>query len=281
MRLSSVTMISRVLFFIPLLLTACGGGTVGSTSSGTLSGVAAVGTPINGGTINVICAAGSALTTTTDSSGNWQTTLAGQTLPCAVEVSVGKIGSVPNSTTYHSIATSTGTVNVTPLTELLVANLTQSDPAAWYAGLSSSAKPLAVVNQSQVNAALSFLSGALPGLPIRDYNPITTSFTPVSGNVSDDMLTALKTALANNSSTLTVLLSVVSNPNFTAPTGLNSALTSAYANTASGSSSVSATANTTSQTLTVGTTMSGFTPLLPAGGTQPTRLAIQALCLRV
>jgi hypothetical protein len=50
----------------------CGGGSSsesGSTTTGTLSGVTAVGTPIVGGNINVICESGSPLSTTTSSTG--------------------------------------------------------------------------------------------------------------------------------------------------------------------------------------------------------------------
>ena len=121
-----------------IILVACGGGSGSSTpSSSTLSGVAAVGTPIANGTINIRCASGSALNTTTSSSGGWQVTLSGQTLPCAVEVSGGTINGVANTMTYHSIATAIGTVNVTPLTDLMVANLAgTATPTTWFTGLS-------------------------------------------------------------------------------------------------------------------------------------------------
>src|ERR1039457_4973395 len=87
-----------------LVLTSCGKGGGGGSGSPTLGGVAAEGAPIANGTINVICAAGSALTpTTTNSSGAWQVTLPGQTLPCAVKVSGGTINSLANATDYTSI----------------------------------------------------------------------------------------------------------------------------------------------------------------------------------
>ena len=235
----------------------CGGGGGSSssgsspTSTGTLGGVAAVGTPIIGGTINVICAAGSALaSTTTGNTGTWQVTLYGQTLPCAVQVNGGTISGVTNTTPYHSIATTVGTVNVSPLTDLMVANLTGSaTPSTWFAGLISTPAPLTAITQTQVNTALTNLSAALPALtPLSTNNPITTAFMPNSGNPSDDMLTALENAMSSNGSTQTSLLSSASTPTIIAPAGFGAALTTAFTGTTSGSSG------------TGGTTSGGGTP---------------------
>ena len=223
-----------------LVLSSCGGGGGSTTpATGTLGGVAAVGTPIVGGTIKVICAAGSALTATTSSTGTWQLTLSGQTLPCAVELSGGTINSVANTTSYYSIALTTGTVNVTPLTDLMMANLLKTaNLSTWFAGLSTNPAPLASITQAQVNTALANLSAALPALtPLATTNPITTTFTPTSGNTSDDMLTALAVAIASNTAGVTYasLLSDASAPSFTAPAaGFSTALANAYASTASG-----------------------------------------------
>ncbi|BCO27289.1 hypothetical protein MIZ03_2177 [Rhodoferax lithotrophicus] len=63
------------------------------------------------------------------------------------------------------------------------------------------------ITQTQVNTALGYLSTALPALTsLSVTNPITTAFTPTSGNVSDDMLTAL----ASTGVAYTSLLSKVS-----------------------------------------------------------------------
>ncbi len=228
------------------LLSGCGGGG-GSSSPATststpatrnLGGVAAVGSPIVAGTINVSCASGSALaSTTTSSMGAWQVTLAGQTLPCAVQVTGGTISGVANTTPYQSIAITPGTVNVTPLTDLMVANLAgTATPSVWFAGLSANPAPLTAINQASVTGALAKMSAALPALTsLNTINPIITAFTPTSGNVSDDMLTALKTAMTNTGVTYTSLLSNASVPAFTAPvTGFGTALATAYAGTTSG-----------------------------------------------
>ena len=221
-----------------ITLVACGGGSGSSTpSSSTLSGVAAVGTPIANGTINIRCATGSALNTTTNSSGGWQVTLSSQTLPCAVEVSGGTINGVANTMTYHSIATAIGNVNVTPLTDLMVANLAgTATPTTWFAGLGATSTPLTVITQTQVDATLAKLRTALGGLQsLSTVNPITTSFTPTSGNVSDDMLTALDLATSSSGVTYATLLGNASAPSFTPPAAsFNTALTQSYASLARG-----------------------------------------------
>jgi len=240
--------IGRIIaLFVVVSLTSCGGSGGGGDSSGgttppvssiTLSGVAAVGTPIVNGNVRVICTTGGTNTpTTTNNSGAWSITLTGQSTPCAVEVSGGTINGVTNTTPYHSIAINAGTVNVTPLTDLIVANLVSAaTPSAWFANLSASAAPLAAITQNKVTTAFFNLSTALSGLTaLSNFNPMTTSFSPTSGNVSDDMLTALANAMASNSTTYNTLLSNASSSTFTAPTGFNAALAIAYAGTTSGS----------------------------------------------
>ncbi|MDH4283984.1 MAG: hypothetical protein OEV35_01565 [Gallionellaceae bacterium] len=192
-----------------LLLAGCGGGGGGggggiASVSSALGGTAAIGAPIAGGTIHVKCATGSMLTTTTGSMGDWQVTLSGQTLPCAVQVNA-------NGTFYHSIATALGTVNVTPLTDLVVANMAgTATPSTWFSGLDSA--KLTAITASNVDGALTQVRSALAFAPLNTINPLTTAFTPIPGDNSDNILSALKatgvahtTLLGGASSNLTVL----------------------------------------------------------------------------
>jgi beta-glucanase (GH16 family) len=225
-----------------LLIYGCGGGgggSAGNTSSTTqvtlptnmLTGTAAVGAPIVGGTVSVICSSGSSLgSVVTSSIGGWSVPLNGQTFPCAVKVSGGSINGIANTTPYTSIAIGAGTVNVTPLTDLVVSNLINvSSTNAWFSGLTSSLVPLASINSSQVNTALSNLRTYLSGLtPLSATNPITTSFTPIPGNTIDDMLTALKAAMTSSNVSYVSLLNNFAN-HLAPPSGFNSNLVIAYA----------------------------------------------------
>ena len=170
--------------FIGAVLASCGGGAdVAQTSApNTLSGVAAVGYPIVGGTVSVVCAAGVVPTiNNTSATGAWQVSAVGLTLPCAVRVSGGTINGVTSTAMYHSLANSIGTVNITPLTDLIVANFAQrSDLDVWFAGLNPAVVVQAQITPASVDAALANLRTALTELtPLGTINPITTAFIGV------------------------------------------------------------------------------------------------------
>lgn len=222
------------------LLSGCGedGSSTPAASTLSLSGTAAVGYPIVNGTVQIKCVSGSTITTTTDNNGAYTATLSGQTLPCAVEVSGGTSNGIANTTKYHSIATATGTVNVTPLTDLMVANLVAGDPSAWFTALTGAT--LTPITTTTVNTALTNLRAALTGLPpLATINPITTNFTAISGNVSDDMLAALGTATATPGSYAALLGAAGIPGTFTASAAIiNGLLPAAYAGMASGTCGV-------------------------------------------
>lgn len=214
-----------------------------------LSGVGAVGTPILNANVSVVCASGTPLSTTTSSTGGvWQVTLTGQTLPCAVELGNGTINSVTNTTLYHSIAVTSGTTNITPFTDLLVANIAgTSSPATWFSGLTKSQGTLASISQTQVSSALSSLSLTLNGLPLSSNNPITTPFMPTTGNTNDDMLTAMSNAInATSGFSYAKMLSVMATATATTttvPSSFATNLSSAYSSISKGSFSISGTAS--------------------------------------
>jgi len=252
-----------------ITLAACGGGGGGGSSPAdiTLSGIAATGHPIVNGTIQIICAGGSTLNTTTNSTGAWQVTISGQTLPCAVEISGGTINGVPNFIPYHSIATRFGNVNITPLTDLMLANLARTTtPNVWFAGLVPTS--LTPITSNAVTTALSNQCAALSGLSLLcATNPVTTVFTPTNDNIMDYMLLALKVAMINSGTTYASLLSDASAATYNAPAAnFETALTNAYIAT---TAAISASAISTAQSLTVGMAMTAFSPIIPIGGTPP------------
>jgi hypothetical protein len=228
------------------LLSACGGS---SSTAPTISGVAAVGVPIVNGLVKVSCAGGSAMTATTSSTGAWTVTTSGQTLPCAVQVSAGTVGGVVNTTPYHSIAISFGTVNITPLTDLAVAQMVGVAPQAWFAG-----PTFTEVNTTALGAALNTVSTSL-GLSstLGTVNPFTTAFLAQNGDKIDDILEAIKTTLSNQSKTYADLLAAAQAGNYTAFSGFGTGFSTVYVNlTGNGGSGAGG-----SGTLTIVTTISG------------------------
>jgi hypothetical protein len=201
-----------------------------------LGGVAAVGSPIADATVLLKFAGGSALTATTGNDGAWQVSLTEQTLPCAIEVSGGTINNQTNTTRYHSLATGMDTVNVTPLTDLMVANLAGQDPGIWFAGLTGKVLT-ATVTQASVNTALGNLRTALSGLvPLGTLDPIATTFTATPGDTGDDMLTALASARTLSGISYEELLNFATGASFaTSVAPLNAELAAAYADAPAGS----------------------------------------------
>lgn len=217
-------------------LVGCGGG--GASGGGTtptitaLSGTAAVGFAVVNGTVNIKCANSTAIApSTTSAAGAIQVNLVGQTLPCALQVSGGTINGVANTNNYHSIASSAGNVNVTPLTDLLVANLAgTATPTTWFAGLTTA--QLAAITAGQITTAATNVKTAL-GLTtqLAGIDLITTAFTPTRNNVMDNTLEALQAAITNNVTPYAILLTGAganAHAGFTTPAGFNAALTAAY-----------------------------------------------------
>lgn len=225
--------LSLVAALVVSVLAGCGGGTT-TASGSSLGGTAAVGSPIVGGTIALVCAGGSApATVTTGTVGDWSVTLTGQTLPCVVQVSGGTIDGVTNTTSYHSVANTAGTVNVTPITDLVVSNLAGSGtPATWFAGLNAAA--VSPLTPTAVTAALTQVKTALGLTALTAINPLTVTFNPTSGNAMDDVLTALQGAITSNGTTLAALRTAASGSTFTPPVGFTTAINTAHGTTSSG-----------------------------------------------
>ncbi len=177
-------------------LVACGGGGGGGSSN--LSGVAAVGAPIVGGTVTANCSDGETYTTqnSTNSSGVWRiSNVPSSAPPCALRLSGGSVGSGgPDAPDLYSYAESTsGDVNITPLTDLIVA-LAAGDPAAWFASFDADAEALGVDEATDtLFEALADAGYDMSKIP--DFDPLTASFKAAAGDPYDDLLEALRDAV--------------------------------------------------------------------------------------
>jgi hypothetical protein len=189
---------------LSLVLAACG------SSDDTLSGTAATGAPIVGGTVDVKCKTGAALSATTSDAGAWSVTLAGQTLPCKVRVRGGTANSQANTTDYHSVATAPGTLNITPLTDLAVAQLAREAPSAWFGKVA--AADFTTIDAMKVAAAV---TAVVDALGVKDFlgtdNPLTTAFVAKVNATDkiDQALEALKQA-GSHAAVLEAAMSAVS-----------------------------------------------------------------------
>jgi hypothetical protein len=185
---------------VAALMAACGGGDdLGPATTGVLSGTAATGAPITGGRVDVACASGSPLSATTSATGTYEVALQGQALPCKLKVSGGSLAS---GVAYHSVALQAGTVNLTPLTDLVVARMAGGAPSAWFSAIA--AADFQKLTADAVNTALGAITTGL-GLatPLGGKNPMTAGFEAKTTDPLDKVLEAIKAAAPSHATLLT------------------------------------------------------------------------------
>jgi hypothetical protein len=194
-----------------LLLAACSNNhddaasaPVAPAAQTTLSGVAATGAAIAGASVQLHCVDGSSPSATSAGDGKWTLAIPTSALPCAAKVSGGSVAGVANTSSFYSlapIASGTATTNLTPLTDLALADAVNSAAGlaldAWFDG-SSIATQLPQV-ASAINAAIADLRSALNSagytLP-ESFDPFVASIVAgAEGDVYDQLLEAYKQAL--------------------------------------------------------------------------------------
>lgn len=199
------------------LLSACGGGGSGTstpplptTGTVTLTGVAARGAALAGASISAKCATGTG-TATAGADGAYTLTLTDAALPCVLSAS-------GDGLVLHSVATGSGagaaTANITPLTELLVAQLSGVAPASFAASASPAA--LAAIDSAAVATAQTAVVATLTRAGVDTTalgNLVTGTLVAASagsaGNGYDQVLDALASALTSAGSTLAELTTTV------------------------------------------------------------------------
>ena len=204
---------SRVMWasFLAAGLAACGGGGGGNDSTTVaptptplaLSGTAANGAAIAGATVEAKCASGSA-TATTDSGGVFSLSLATGALPCALKVPTGD-----GAFLYSAIGGSGAgsfTVNVSPLTQLIVARAIGVSPDTLFNEFATRVASITSASLSDALAAVKTTLAAA-GIDLANINPI--SDTLVVGNAHGLKIEALITTLTDSSTSLAQLTETV------------------------------------------------------------------------
>ena len=206
-------------------LTGCGGGSSDNaappaSTALALSGTATDGSanPIASRAVDAKCSTGSGATTT-NGSGSFTLSIDGAKLPCVARVTKAD-GSV-----LHTVATGSGTsviANITPATQLIVANLAGTDPATYYdTGFVATPPTAAAVTASQGAVVATLKSGGIDFTPAGDL--IGAAPTPAYTTA----LASLSSTLAAVGTTLPVLTATIAATSITTATG--SATTSGVA----------------------------------------------------
>lgn len=193
------------------LLAGCGGGDSPAPASSTISGTAATGAAISGGTVTLKCTAGTASTVTTDVNGNFSVSPSGITFPCVGRVDYKDSSGI--SQKLHTFISKSGVANITPISELIVASLTGTSPANAFDNFDTAVKPKNFT-ATQVTAAVvavkAYLKGQglavddIPSDPLGTAMVATSSGTP--GDKFDKVLDALGVLLTKNKQKLSDLV---------------------------------------------------------------------------
>jgi hypothetical protein len=195
------------LVLLALLASACGGGGSSSVSSSqtsaVITGVAATGAAIAGGTVTAKCASGTATGITT-TNGSFTLTLAGgQVPPCLLQVT--SVGSP--SVTLYSFADGAGNYNINPLTDMAVAKSLSGSPDVAFTTFSASS---GATISSGLAAAKTYVNASLTtaGLNTPSVDLFTGAFAV--GDPNDRLLDTLAAALRSKGKSLADLRTVAS-----------------------------------------------------------------------
>lgn len=163
-----------------------------------LTGTAATGAAIANATIVVRCASGDDITTTTDAAGVYTVTVddmseAGAAVPCGLQITL------PDLSTLYSLASATGTANITPLTNLAVAAAVNAatgvSPDAWFTAPSLTLPTAQQIADAQDAVETALLSAT--GESAVPFDIFTTSFDAGTTDAYDVWLDELNAALAD------------------------------------------------------------------------------------
>lgn len=208
-----------------MVLVACGGG--GSDSGAgvaesampavRISGVVARGAALVEAKVTARCAAGPVTRAISGSSGAYTLEVGEGALPCVLEAV-----SADGTWTLHSVATPVAnaatpavTAHITPLTELLVAQLAATSPSSFMAKatartLGATITPANVANaQAMVGRVLKLM--AVNPAPITDAlaQPLVAASAVQRGNAHDKVLDALAAAMVGAGATMADLVGLV------------------------------------------------------------------------
>lgn len=194
-----------------LTIYGCGGG--GSSGGAlTISGTAATGAAIANGTVSVKCATGTG-TATTNSDGTYTVTISGGTAPCLLKATATDAKGVTTDL-YSAVEAGQTTANITPLTQLVIANALGSDPATVFAaGLSNS--NVSNLSSTSLSTAVGKVQTVLTsyGVDLTGVDPLKATLIAATenaaGNALDQKIDGLMVALKSAGVTLATVTNVV------------------------------------------------------------------------
>lgn len=194
-----------------LAIAGCGGSNGGAAQdpvpapTDKVSGLAAVGAPVTGAQVVLRCANGVTGQTTTDDEGRWNLELSNPQYPCLATLS--NATSHPGLT-LRSIAQTVGYVNITPLTELVLARAAKQASSSLDDISGAALLELASSLETALAEVVTIL--VAQGFPASDLAVFTGQFEATKGDRYDDLLEQIAISLADDGKTLDDLIEVIS-----------------------------------------------------------------------
>ena len=205
-------LVHSLLLLASAALAACGGNgdyveLTPPVPNATVSGVAATGAPISGGSVALRCRAGLVASAVSAADGRWSTSVPSPSLPCAVRISGGTVDGVANPSVFYSLARAgsgtASTANLTPIGDLALAaavnSATGSALETWFASATDAQRQQVVDGLAAAIGALrTALIDAGYTLPAGEgFDPLIAAITAGSAeDLYDQLLEAYKQALA-------------------------------------------------------------------------------------
>ena len=185
------------------VLAACGGGDSAPVATSSVSGTAATGAAIASGTVTLKCVSGTTSAATTGTDGSFTVDVTSVTLPCVARVEYKNTAGA--TAQIYSVITAAGTANITPLTDLLLAKLSNSSAASAFDSFTATIGR--ALTAAQIKTAADAVKAYLVTLGVDAANfpadPVTTKFIAkygsTEGDAIDKLLDALKTKLGSKS----------------------------------------------------------------------------------
>ena len=287
MRLKSGKLVLTLVSATALLLTGCGGGGGGgstaasSTNSGatTLPGTGAIGAPISGQVYAIDAYGKVSPAATTSALGAFTVDVGGMTAPFILRIT-GLAGG--KQVVLNSVATAAGqTVNITPLTDLIVSIAAGQPAGSTLAALCTPVFPATVApvgclsalaaaaNTTKLNAAVTAVTAMIAPLNTAGTNPLTGAFL-ADGTGMDAVLDQILVSPAEAQSAMATVTLIATNTTLgTASLPATAAGTGAAAPTATAPSGAAAQQSTNAATVLpeIRTCLAALSVLYPVSGT--------------
>ena len=213
-----------------ILLVGCGGGSSSSpppTDKVTLSGVVAKGLAVTSATVTIKGKDGGTVTAEpTDTNGKYTADVSSLTPPFLLKVSTGA-----TTPPLYSVATASGTANITPITDMIIRNWYKVDgqdiDAVFAAGAVVAKSPTAAEITAIEHTVRQILAGTMAGAGVASsFNLLTTPFDANHAGF-DLVLDNVQVTRASGSVTVSAgggtLVSVAENATIVAPQSSSSA----------------------------------------------------------